>query len=171
MSRRNYIRKYSGDIDADDEDIRSHSSLLTNKTVNELFREMLLQNFSTYSDPSYDNILRFFGIVRSIYLITFPLFSDSENEAISNARNDATKKIHEISVFINENSDDDEEVVINQETLYNTLFSIEKMAARIIASLQIGRHYFFRVGEKDIRSMEKSLEIFENKGGVLSATK
>ena len=172
ITRKGYLRKYSGDIDADDEDIKSHSSLLTNKTVNELIKEMLYQNYTAYSNPSIDNLIRLFGIVRSVYLITFPLFSDQENESITKARNETSEKINKLSsILLKSSDDDDEDMTIDESLLYDTLFSIERMAARIIASLQIGKHYFFRVGEKDIRSIGKSLEIFENKGGVLSATK
>lgn len=140
-------------------EIKSHSSMLNNKNLFEMFLISSDQNrvYGDFNNIDLIKLKEFFSTIRSIYDETFMVFSEEENKKIIEIRNKIYEKIFSDWTKLPENK--------LGEALVSFFFDIEQMYVYIKASLQ-KQQFFFRKAEANLTGITKALEMFEKRGGI-----
>lgn len=141
-----------------EEEIYSHSSMLTNRRMDFMFQEADVWNYNAFCDPTVDNLKHYFSIVRTIYDRVYTLFDEQQNNKLIEIRNAF------LNIYL---TFDPEKMTPEQQTeAVFTMFFITEYFDQLIHAYLQKKKYFFRVGEKDIKGLEKSIEVMEKGGGI-----
>ena len=134
-------------------DIKSHSSLLTNRRLDTLFERSNEAGIMAWNNICGENIQLYFSILNEIYNNVFPVFEPYENEKIV----EAFKKFN--TMFWNK------ETRMTLKNCVKMLLILDSIKRMIIGFLQ-KREYFFRLETKEPRGIEMALEITKRGMGV-----
>ncbi len=141
-----------------EEEIYSHSSMLTNRRLDLLFQESDVWNYNAFCDPTIENLKRYFSVVRTIYDRVYTLFDEDQNEKLIQIRNAF------ITEYLKFNPENLEPEQVTEKALL--MFFITEYFDQLIHAFLQKKKYFFRVGEKDIKGLEKSIAVMEQGGGI-----
>jgi len=138
-----------------DKEFSSHSSMLTNERVAILYSGADEAEIMAFTNFTLQTNKRYYAIVNRIFNVTFPVFSDEENQKLIEARNSYLDELLSI-----ENSDK-----IDYKKLFVMFLLVERMGQMITSFLQ-DRGYFFKFNIRDNKGMDSALGIIESGGGV-----
>lgn len=138
-------------------EIYSHSSFATNRRLDILFTDADYYNVNTFQNPTLDNIKAYFSVVKAILGNVFCVLTDDKVKAMVKLRNEFYKK------FLKFDTKADEETQLT--AAFEMYFLTEHLHQLIIGYLQM-QMYFFRIGHKDPKGLEKAIAIIEKGGGV-----
>lgn len=143
-----------------EEEIRSHSSVLTNTRLDIIFRKIDMYKEEVWNNLCVPNLKRYFSAIYAAYDNVFPVFSPEENGEIKKG----------IEAFYTEFFSLLDKKKQNIDTCFKMLFILDKINRLIKAYLQ-KRQYFFKTGAPDIKGIERSIEVIEAGGGFFGGSK
>ena len=143
------IKKYNrpNKIKLRDEEITSHSSLLTNQRLSLVFGMCDNACMTAYSNTNIPNIHNYFASVKTIYNTVFSAFNIITCKKIEKYMDEYYELY--FSFVKKENA--------TLKNCYKLLFIVDKMHKKIVETLQ-EMHYFFRKEVFEKRGMGSALE-------------
>jgi hypothetical protein len=164
-----FKKKWNTGTSAEDYDrfveVKSHSSAITNKSLRVWFDEAMDRNHSAFVTPNFSSVTEFFSIVNAIYDQSFGAFSEEDNEAICNKRNQIYNNILYFDWKELQKAESEEDKQILMTKIFETYFAIKDMYTLIIGSFQ-KQKYFFRTGVETPKGIDNSIKILQSRGGI-----
>lgn len=139
-------------------EIRSHSSILTNKRVHDLFSWADYANIAAFRNTNIPSIHEYFVIINTLIDNTFMLIDKDGLSEVIKLRDKYWDHYH---YFMGLKKGDK----YQGKRLMDMLFATERMDQLIRAGLQ-KKQYFYKVGERDIRDIDTAIEIVRKGGGI-----
>lgn len=137
------------------EQISSHSSLLTNKRIDLILQKIDIYKEASWSNPCIPNIEKYFANLYTLFDNIFVLLNKEEIEKI---------KYHFNFYWFVKNSLQDRNNQ-NMKNVFTLLFICDTVNRIMKAALQ-RYEYFFRFQMKSVARIEDGLKIIEEGGGL-----
>jgi len=153
-----YDRYLNPDAMADEEfpsqeEISSHSSLLTNRRLDVMFARLDEVRVEAWSNTCIPTIRSYFAVVSGIYNNVYPIFELDAHQKIINYFN----LYHQL--FFKLYGDPEEVNKLN--VCYQILLLLDHIQRMIIGSLQ-QKQFFFRLNKPQIKGIKQALALYEN---------
>jgi hypothetical protein len=137
------------DIDLENEEVTSHSSLLTNRRLDLMFMKLDEIRIDAYSNKCVPNIESFHAVLTGIYNNVFPLFEDKENEMIKQHL-DLYEQYYQL--FFAEDP--------NVFAICLVLLKILDYLQKLVIGFMQKRKFFFRTEVKGIKGIDEALRMY-----------
>jgi len=138
-----------------DKEFSSHSSMLTNERVAILYSGADEAEIMAFTNFNLQFNKRYFAIVNRIFNVTFPIFTNEENQKIIEVKN----------AYLDELLSIDDSTKTDYKKLFVMYLFIERMN-QLLTSFMQDRGYFFKLGTRESKSMDSALEVIEAGGGI-----
>jgi len=145
----------------DYEEIASHSSLLTNRRLDIMFQRLDEFRIKAWCNPCIPDVRDFFSVISGIYNNVYIVFDEKENKKILSHFNDFHK------IYFSVQTDEEEQSIGN---VYKMLLMLDRIQRLIVGYFQ-KRRYFFRIEQKDVKGVERAIEVMEQGGGFFGVDK
>lgn len=138
-----------------EEEIRSHSSVLTNLRLDRVFALIDFWKYTAWSNPVLDNIKNYFSALYTCYDVVFPVLNEEENMELKDLFNGFW------TTFLSLTDEDKR----NLQSSYKMLIFLDNVNREIRGGLQ-KRNYFFKLGTPDIKGIDRSYKVLKEGGGL-----
>lgn len=137
------------------EEIRSHSSVLTNLRLDVIFSLIDRRKLDAWDNPLLDSIKKYFSAVYTAYDNTWVVFDEAENTELNSLFTQYWNLFKGLAFEQNRTI----------SNAYEMLTALDNINRYIKGSLQ-KRSYFFKLGTPDIKGIDKSYHILKEGGGL-----
>lgn len=163
MQNPEQLTKKLSDRPASQIEIRSHSSILTNKRLDELFSAANNLSIQAFSATTIPNVHWYFSTINQIITETYTLVDvESFSEIV-----ELIKKYWEVYFYFMSATKNSR---IDTRKVFDMLFFVNKIDQLIRGALQ-KKQYFYKVGERDIKDIDRAIEIVRSGGGIFGENK
>ena len=143
------------DKNASHKEIYSHSSMLTNARLDDVFKGLMSAKTKAWINPSnLEGINVYFSMLYTLFDEIYPILEPNHNKEIMKSFEDYFRKYFEM--------------IKNKQTslkaCYILLNYLNKIDRIIKGDLQ-KKQYFFKIGEKEVKGVEESIRIVSSGGG------
>lgn len=137
------------------EEIRSHSSVLTNLRLDLVFSLIDRRKLDAWDNPILDNVKKYFSALYTAYDNVWPVLSKEENEELTGL----FKNYFTLFFGLKKES------TRTLSTSYQMIGILDFINRFIKGSLQ-KRSYFFKLGTPDVKGIEASYKVIKEGGGL-----
>jgi hypothetical protein len=142
------------------EEIKSHSSLLTNERIDLILKQVDFWQMESWKKVCVPNVQAYFSSLVTLFTNVFVVFDPEDIESI----------VKDFNNFWNLYIKLQEEKEQNLKNVFTLLFICDAINRKIKAILQ-SFGYFFRKEEKTVKTIERALKVIEEGGGFFGGTK
>ena len=155
-----YVRKLN--IKGGYDDIKSHSSILTNDRLSYLFGTLDGACMTALIEPGLMNIHKYFSCIRTIYLDVFVIMDAKTNDKLLELQKKYLESWRQLLTPAEKRT--------KAVDLIEMLYFCDLINMIIKMELQMGR-YFFRTEARDAKDIQEGLQKMVEGGGIFGGTK
>lgn len=139
----------------DFDEIRSHSSMLTNERIDLVIKRLDLSIEQAWQNPCIPSITDYHAVIRNFFINVQAIIDDKDVKEISNILTEFYKVYYRS--LLNEK--------ITLTEVYQMLHYLDRVNALLRFNLQ-RLSYFFKMGKKPVKGVKDAISVIRKGGGI-----